>query len=1057
MYNFSIIKSLNPDLINISNNTIIKNINEYKLNKRLLSVNDFIKWYPNFNLEFYKNFSKDLYNFDNIFLISHFHNSGKYEDRIYSFENFFKYYKFNYLIFLKKYKIFLKIYNKVNNFYKDKRINNLKFYFLVNREINLEKCYYSKNDLKNFNYTIKYLSEKFIDYNYYRNKYSDLSTFTDGMLFNHWIKNGFYENRICSEKYLKLILFDYESYKLNNYDLKHLNSLNELYSHYLNNGINENRKLELYDYTNRTLVNKVITESINNDEKCIYILYTKYTYKEAKQFDKLLTENNISNKIMKYDLVNNSYKIPNNCNMNNLFILITPILLEKYPKNYIVFQMEQITGIFFTGEYIKKIKDAKYIFDYSRSNIKYFLENKLIDRNKLVYQQLEFEKKYYENKLIYDILFIGSTNERRQKIISNLRNVYKHLKFYIIDSKNPKFDDECDEIITKSKIVINLHFKQELPQLETPRILQLIHFNKLVISERCSMYDIEENYYSDLLIFVDIINKDLSNINILIDYIDYFSSDENYNNYIKILKNKKAILYKYINRINNNNNNLNKIIDSTKSSLSTDNLNPKIAVITINTNNYDNFNINKTENIDWFYFTDINFDELNKLNHNYILKEIKNLDFLDIEKEILDNYFLPKILKTVGIKSDFFKKYDFIIWCDASIKIKDGFEKNILNLVKMDYDIYLFKHYKYIDIYQEYKIACTLKKYNTSNLLQQIRDYNKNENTSGLYESGFIIYKNNDKIYNFVDEWFEHIKKYGNLCQLSLPIVLNKHFLNIYNLNEIHSICDIYNGNIWDNKYFTIDLNHNIRNIEEDLNKKINFIDKILWINLDRSKERRNYMENLLKNIKIPSQRISAIDGKIINKSSYKIKNIEKFYDRGELTNYEICCTLSHIKAINSLKNEEGDYFLILEDDISFKNIYMFKESLKNIILEAPKFEILILYKTVLKDIINKSNYVNFKDYNNQFGGTVSYIITKEAVKKFTLNNRIVNNTFICEYDNFSVADIYLYKNMNTCVYFYNYIDINVNFKSTIHNHLILQNKCKLINDLNMKYRYLQQ
>ena len=98
---------------------------------------------------------------------------------------------------------------------------------------------------------------------------------------------------------------------------------------------------------------------------------------------------------------------------------------------------------------------------------------------------------------------------------------------------------------------------------------------------------------------------------------------------------------------------------------------------------------------------------------------------------------------------------------------------------------------------------------------------------------------------------------------------------------------------------------------------KINGIDKIVWINLDRSVERKKNMESLLNQTNIPHQRISGIDGQKINVN--KITN-DLIMDK-KMSLGEIGCTLSHIKSINALKNEKGNYFMVCEDDIGFDNL----------------------------------------------------------------------------------------------------------------------------------------
>ena len=113
-------------------------------------------------------------------------------------------------------------------------------------------------------------------------------------------------------------------------------------------------------------------------------------------------------------------------------------------------------------------------------------------------------------------------------------------------------------------------------------------------------------------------------------------------------------------------------------------------------------------------------------------------------------------------------------------------------------------------------------------------------------------------------------------------------------------------------------------------------------------------MTNLLNNLTISNSRISAIDGSIIDLSF--ITNIDQ-----HLTNYEKACTLSHIKAISFLENIDGEYFLVLEDDITFDNISLFNIDIKHIIENAPDFDILLLTK-----IMNDCNNL-FMNYNNLY------------------------------------------------------------------------------------------
>jgi len=218
-------------------------------------------------------------------------------------------------------------------------------------------------------------------------------------------------------------------------------------------------------------------------------------------------------------------------------------------------------------------------------------------------------------------------------------------------------------------------------------------------------------------------------------------------------------------------------------------------------------------------------------------------------------------------------------------------------------------------------------------------------------------------------------------------------------------------------------------------NNKIKKIKAIVWINLDRSPERRKYMEDILSNIDIPNYRIPAVDGRNQN-----IRNMigNCPLEKKNITNYEIACTLSHIKAINFLKNIKGKYFLICEDDVSFSNTNLFDESLKTIIENSPPFDILMLNKTYIGYLHNLYNpwldYF-FKHDDNMLGSTVSYIISREGIDKITefAQYNFISDSFTLKKYEINVADIYLYKNTITYAYKYNYLGTKTNQESTIH------------------------
>ena len=201
---------------------------------------------------------------------------------------------------------------------------------------------------------------------------------------------------------------------------------------------------------------------------------------------------------------------------------------------------------------------------------------------------------------------------------------------------------------------------------------------------------------------------------------------------------------------------------------------------------------------------------------------------------------------------------------------------------------------------------------------------------------------------------------------------------------------------------------------------------KKYYINLDRSKNRKKFMETLYKDI----IRIEAYDGKKLNEYNDIILP-EKY----EESPNALACSLSHIKAIITAYKNGDKEALILEDDIS--NIYKnrWKKSIQQIINEAPndteciKFHCNNLIK--LREMIE--NKVLYKKWHVREWGTQCYYVNKKAMTKiynlFYKNNKINLNIKLKNY----LADYgTIFQNLIT----YSYcrpLFINEIFNTTIH------------------------
>jgi len=313
-----------------------------------------------------------------------------------------------------------------------------------------------------------------------------------------------------------------------------------------------------------------------------------------------------------------------------------------------------------------------------------------------------------------------------------------------------------------------------------------------------------------------------------------------------------------------------------------------------------------------------------------------------------------------------------------------------------------------------------------------------------------IILKNKSKIYiskNNISFFSLNIPIFNNDNSFKIKFFYLKDVLNTFNTNKEKIIYLIKTNNHHYIYKFFNPINHTNFIIDYS---KINFIDKILWINLDSSIQRKTNSENILKNIHIPNERISAVDG-----SKLILPNLT--YERN-ISAYELACLLSHIKAISTLKNIDGNYFLICEDDFILHNTIFFSKNLKDIIQNSPSFDILSIQSTYNKDLLNEYNKWSYHYTENPLsfiGCTGSYIISKKGVDKILTNNSFIDdNNYILNYP-INTADIYLYKYVDTFVYKYNFLS-SFNSESIFNQKFVKQYQKlnlkqinKIINNIN--------
>lgn len=213
----------------------------------------------------------------------------------------------------------------------------------------------------------------------------------------------------------------------------------------------------------------------------------------------------------------------------------------------------------------------------------------------------------------------------------------------------------------------------------------------------------------------------------------------------------------------------------------------KIAIITSIYGDYDTIkehNINYKSNVDWYCFTDnknIQSNTWQMINTPY---HLQNLDASDMKYKNsypnvktdskIYNMMCAKFYKIKTHSIDILQKYDYYIWIDGSILLRQTFLDNIFDHIQRGHELIQFKHSVRDNIKDETYVSIQMPKYKTQQLSQQYVDY-MNEgfpDKSGLFENTIIIRKKNDRCNAIFDKWWIHNLKYSYQDQISYPYVL---------------------------------------------------------------------------------------------------------------------------------------------------------------------------------------------------------------------------------------------------------------------------------------------
>lgn len=152
---------------------------------------------------------------------------------------------------------------------------------------------------------------------------------------------------------------------------------------------------------------------------------------------------------------------------------------------YIVYQLEQLSDtegwLLHHPNMLSVMKNAEAVWDFSPENV-LFLNEKGINAKHIPVGYSEALKKIPATSKDIDILFYGSRNDRRGKVLEELVRRGLNVKALF-----GLYGEERDSWISRAKMVINIHF-YEASLFESVRLSYLVNNSVAVLTEESPSY-----------------------------------------------------------------------------------------------------------------------------------------------------------------------------------------------------------------------------------------------------------------------------------------------------------------------------------------------------------------------------------------------------------------------------------------------------------------------------------------------------------------------------------------------------------------------------------------
>lgn len=233
-----------------------------------------------------------------------------------------------------------------------------------------------------------------------------------------------------------------------------------------------------------------------------------------------------------------------------LFFIATQITKKvAMYKRYILYQLEQNVNNKISVNYNKLhesnilrqiYNNASLLIDYCQVNInvtnQYYKNTfKIMNipaRNTIIRHD-------HKQDYIYDIIFIGSMNKRRENIISKLKEKYKVL---IVENI---YGEELKQLCNQSNICLNIHY-YENAILERVRLNEMMEYGIKIISEKPCGQDMNICKYYKSIHFIEMIENLHELINTIESIKDQPNEIHDLNELSKLFRQDIHEIFKYL-------------------------------------------------------------------------------------------------------------------------------------------------------------------------------------------------------------------------------------------------------------------------------------------------------------------------------------------------------------------------------------------------------------------------------------------------------------------------------------------------------------------------------